>query len=172
MTTRRTKRWNGELSSLSIDYLKEVSEKINAYGVAVQFELPGHSKAPIYHIINPSGRKIGFDGKHLLHDLNENGLISDQLSAEFSLEQLQESITAPAVAPRRARKSSGSGTGRKTAAAVAAEQIEVAKYQYFREHREQLPAGIQKYADAISTLMINGLSAEEAFNTIIEQHFS
>ena len=171
MTTRRSKRWNGDLSSLSVDYLKAVAEKIQTYGISVQFEFPGHGKMPIYQIINQSGRKMGFDGKHLLHSLNENGNISDQLSAEFSLEAVQQSMTAPPKTTR-ARKSSSGGAVRKTAAAVAAEQIEVEKYNYFRANREQLPAGIQKYADDISTLMGKGMSAEDAFTTIIDQHFS
>lgn len=173
MTTRRSKRWNGDLSSLSVGYLKEIAEKIQAYGCSVQFEFPGHSKTPIYQVINPSGRKMGFDGKHLLHSLNENGNISDTLSAEFSLEQVQQAMIAPPPKATRARKSSsGGGTVRKTAATVAAEQIEADKYKYFRENREQLPAGIQKHADAISALMSNGMSAAEAFDRIIEMHFN
>lgn len=171
MTTRRSKRWNGDLSSLSVDYLKEVAEKIQTYGLHVQFEFPGHGKTPIYQIINQSGRKMGFDGKHLLHSLNENGNISDQLSAEFSLEEVQQSLVAPPPKVSRARKSSG-GAVRKTAATVAAEQIEVEKYNYFRANREVLPAGIQKHADEISTLMGKGMSADEAFSAIIDQYFS
>lgn len=172
MTTRRSKRWNGDLSSLSIDYLKEVAEKIQTYGISVQFEFPGHGKMPIYQIITQSGRKMGFDGKHLLHSLNENGNISDALSAEFSLEEVQQSMTAPPPKTTRARKSSSAGAVRKTAASLAAEQIEIDKYNYFRQNREQLPTGIQKHADDISVLMAKGMSAEEAFTTIIDKHFN
>lgn len=172
MTTRRSKRWNGDLSSLSVSYLKEVAEKIQTYGLSVQFEFPGHGKTPIYQIINQSGRKMGFDGKHLLHSLNENGNISDSLSAEFSLEEVQQSITAPPPKITRARKNSSGGAVRKTASAMAAEQIEIDKYNYFRANREQLPAGIQKYADDISTLMSKGMSADEAFTTIIDKYFN
>lgn len=170
MATRRSKRWDGNLPTLSVDYLNEVTEKIKTYGVGVQFELPGHAKAPIYQIINKSGLKMGFNGKHLLQSLNENGNISDHLSAEFSLEQVQKSMIAPPAKTTRARTSSASGV-RKTASAVAAEQVEVEKYNYFRVNREQLPAGIQKHADTISVLMQKGMSAADAFNMIIEQHY-
>ena len=169
MTTRRSKRWDGNLSSLSVSYLQEVAEKIQTYGVSVQFELPGHAKTPIYQVITKSGLKMGFDGKHLLHSLNENGNISDSLSAEFSLESVQQSMIAPPPKATRARKSSSSAP--KTASAIAAEQIEMEKYNYFRANREQLPAGIQKHADHISVLMQKGMSAADAFNAIIEQHY-
>lgn len=170
MATRRTKRWDGNLSSLSVDYLNEVTEKIQAYGAGVQFEFPGHAKMPNYQIINKRGLKMGFNGKHLLLSLNENGNISDHLSAEFSLEQVQKSMLAPPPKTTRARTSSTSGV-RKTASAVAAEQIEVQKYNYFRENRSQLPEGIQQHADAISVLMQKGLSAEDAFKMIVEQYY-
>lgn len=170
MATRRSKRWDGNLSSLSVDYLNEVTEKIKAYGVAVQFALPGHAKTPIYQIINKSGLKMGFNGKHLLQSLNENGNISDHLSAEFSLEQVQQSMFDPPAKTTRSRTSSTSGV-RKTASAVAAEQVEIDKYNYFRANREHLPADIQKHADAISVLMQKGMSAADAFDTIVEQHY-
>lgn len=170
MATRRSKRWDGNLSSLSVDYLNEVTEKIKAYGVGVQFEFPGHAKMPIYQIISKSGLKMGFNGKHLLQSLNENGNISDHLSAEFSLEQVQQSMIAPPAKTSRTRTSSASGV-RKTASAVAAEQIEVDKYNYFRANREQLPTGIQQHADEISILMQKGMSAADAFNAIVEQHY-
>lgn len=172
MTTRRAKRWDGNLPSLSVDYLKEVAAKIQTYGLSVQLELPGHGKMPIYQVINKSGRKMGFDGKHLLHSLNENGNISENLSAEFSLEQVQKAMMAPPPKTTRARTSSStSSRAPKTASALAAEQIEVAKYNYFRANREQLPAGIQKHADDISVLMQKGMSAAQAFDAIIEQHY-
>ena len=166
LTTRRAKRWNGELSSLSVDYLKEVLEKMQAYGVAVQFEFPGHAKMPIYQVINHRGYKMGFDGKHLLHSLNENGNISDQLSAEFSIEQVQQAMLAPVAAPR-ARKSAGT-RARKQA---QPEQIEVDKYNYFRENRDWLPDDIQYYSDDISAMMRSGMTAEQAFGSILDEHY-
>src|SRR5699024_6838903 len=114
-----------------------------------QFEFPGHAKMPIYQVINQRGFKMGFDGKHLLHSLNENGNISDNLSAEFSLEQVQEAMTKPAAAAPRARKSAGGATRK----AAVPDTVEVDKYNYFRANRDWLPDGIQEYADDISALM-------------------
>ncbi len=168
LTTRRAKRWDGELSSLSVEYLTEVAEKMQAYGQTVQFEFPGHAKTPIYQVINHRGFKMGFDGKHLLHSLNENGNVSDQLSAEFSLEQVQEAILNPPSAAPRARKSAGA-RARKTA--VAPDQIEVDKYNYFRANRDWLPDDIQYYAEDISALMRGGMTAEQAFASILDQHY-
>lgn len=166
LTTRRSKRWDGNLTSLSVDYLKEVVEKMQAYGTTVQFEFPGHGKMPIYQVINQRGYKMGFNGKHLLNELNENGMISDQLSAEFSLEQVQQAMVAPPAAAPRARKRSSA-----TKSAVAPDQIEVEKYQYFRANREWLPDDIQYYADDISTMMRGGMTAEQAFAGILDQHY-
>ena len=165
LTTRRAKRWDGELSSLSVDYLKEVLEKMHAYGQLVQFEFPGHAKMPIYQVINHRGYKMGFDGKHLLHDLNENGSISDQLSTEFSIEQVQQAMEAPVAAPR-ARKSAGT-----RARKYQPEQIEVDKYNYFRENRDWLPDDIQYYSDDISAMMRNGMTAEQAFSSILDENY-
>ncbi|HHU95033.1 MAG TPA: hypothetical protein GXX62_08165 [Alcaligenaceae bacterium] len=167
MTTRRSKRWDGNLTSLSVDYLKEVVEKMQAYGKTVQFEFPGHAKMPIYQVINQRGFKMGFDGKHLLHSLNENGNISDNLSAEFSLEQVQEAMTKPAAAAPRARKSAGGATRK----AAVPDTVEVDKYNYFRANRDWLPDGIQEYADDISALMRTGMTAEQAFASIINEHY-
>lgn len=166
LTTRRSKRWDGNLTSLSVDYLNEVIEKMQAYGNTVQFEFPGHGKMPIYQVINHRGFKMGFDGKHLLQGLNENGNISDNLSAEFSLEQMQEALLPPVVAPR-ARKSAGA----RKKAAVAPDQIEVDKYNFFRANRDWLPDDIQYYADDISEMMRGGMTAEQAFTSIIDQYY-
>lgn len=166
LTTRRAKRWNGELSSLSVDFLKEVLEKVQTYGKSVQFEFPGHAKTPIYQVINHRGYKMGFDGKHLLHSLNENGNVSDQLSAEFTLEQIEQGMLTPVAAPR-ARKSAGAGARKQ----AQPEQVEVDKYNYFRENRDWLPDDIQYYSDDISTLMRQGMTAEQAFGSIIDEHY-
>lgn len=168
MTTRRSKRWDGTLTSLAVDYLQEVVEKMDAYGKTVQFEFPGHAKAPIYQVINHRGFKMGFDGKHLLYSLNENGNVSDQLSAEFSLEQVHEAMVAPAAPITRARKSAGA---RVQKAQVALEQIERDKYNYFRENRDWLPDDIQYYADDISAMMRRGKSAEAAFEHILNEYY-
>ena len=167
MTTRRAKRWNGELASLSDEYLKSILEKMQTYGENLQIEFPGHAKTPIYQVINHRGYKMGFDGKHLLLNLNENGNVSDQLSEVFNLEQVQHCLLAPPVAPRRARK----GTAKRTLKQDQLEQLEVAKYQYFKANREWLPADIQHYSEEISQSMQQGASAEQAFAAILDQYY-
>lgn len=139
---------------------------MQAYGKTVQFEFPGHAKMPIYQVINQRGFKMGFDGKHLLHGLNENGVISDQLSAEFSLEQVEEALLAPPPMTR-ARKSAGT----RTRQAAVPDTIEVDKYNYFKENRDWLPDDIQYYADDLSALMRSGMTAEQAFASILNEHY-
>lgn len=151
MTTRRSKRWDGTLTSLAVDYLKEVVEKMDAYGKTVQFEFPGHAKTPIYQVINHRGFKMGFDGKHLLQ-------------AKFS----GKVMVAPAAPITRARKSAGA---RVQKAQIALEQIERDKYNYFRENRDWLPDDIQYYADDISAMMRSGKSAEAAFEYILNEYY-
>lgn len=176
MSTSRTKRWNGTLESLSADYLKGVMERMESYGDRVQFELPGHSKHPIYQVISTSNRKMGFDGKHLLLRLNESGDVADSLSAVFPLDAVRNAI-AGKRSTRSSRaasgtSSSGNGAARRRAAPVAVpDTVEQEKYAYFKAHRNELPEGIAQYAGEISTLMRAGKSAEEAFREIIQQHY-
>ncbi|MGO3891037.1 MAG: hypothetical protein ACTJHW_08685 [Paenalcaligenes sp.] len=173
MATRRTARWNGELESLSPEFLKDVIERMNSYGDRVQIEFPGHAKRPNYQVINSRGFKMAFDSKNLLMQLNENGDVSDNLSDVFSLEQVKHALVAPAAPVRRASSPrSSSGTTRaRVATRAEPDPVEVEKYNYFRVHREFLPDGIQQYSAEISSLMRTGLSAEDAFNQIVDEHF-
>ncbi len=175
MATRRTTRWNGELTSLSIEFLKDVIERMELYGEELQIEFPGHAKHPSYQLTNSRGFKMAFDGKHLLLPLNENGVVSDNLSQTFTLTQVRQALVAPAPTARRtATRSAGSrasGAARTRTIAAEPDQIEVDKYAYFRTHREQLPAGIQAYSQQISDLMRAGSTAEAAFAQVIAEHF-
>lgn len=174
LSTSRTKRWNGTLESLAADYLKDVAERMESYGDRVQFELPGHSKRPIYQVIGRGDRKMGFDGKHLLLRLNENGNVAETLSAEFTLEAVRQAILGKrSTRGNSSTRASSSRPVRQRAAAPAAavDTIEQDKYAYYRAHRETLPDGISQYANEISQLMRSGKSAEAAFQQIIEQHY-
>ncbi|NYT63766.1 hypothetical protein H0A66_15720 [Alcaligenaceae bacterium] len=182
MTTKRSRRWNGSLDSLSTDFLKDVLERMEAYGPNVQFELPGHSQRPNYQVINKAGKKMGFDKKNLLMSLNPNGSISDTLSAEFTLDAVKTMIKGggakAAPRPRATRTSTEGASPRSTSSrasyvpvAEVIDTVEHDKYAYFKANREELPEGIQKHSGAISDLMRNGLSAEAAFNEIIKLHF-
>ncbi|MGB3288293.1 MAG: hypothetical protein WBA83_03355 [Burkholderiaceae bacterium] len=181
MSTKRSKRWNGELDSLAPEFLKEVLGKMEAYGDRVQFEQPNKSPRPCYQVISSSNRKMGFDAKHLLLRLNENGNVGDALTSEFSLEALRSAMSGgdkkPAVkrtpsASRGPAAARGASRGAPvTAAAAAADEVERDKYAYFKANREYLPDGISRYSQQISELMRGGMSAESAFEAIIKQHF-
>lgn len=177
MSTSRTKRWNGTLDSLSTDYLKGVLERMESYGDQVQFEFPGHGKQPVYQVIGRGGRKMGFDGKHLLLRLNESGNVADELSSVFSLDAVRAAsegkrATRTVSYSRSSAAGSGTRTVRRAAAAPAAvDTVEHEKYAYFRAHREELPEDIAQYANEITTLMRSGKTAEAAFQQIVEQYY-
>ena len=171
MATRRSSRWNGELSSLPPDFLNDVIERMQAYGDRVQFQFPGHAKRPNYQVINARGFKMAFDSKNLLMPLNENGNVSDELSDEFTLEMVQQACVAPPP-KRSSRSTSTSSTKRGRVAVPATDTLELDKYNYFKAHRDTLPDGIQQYSTQISELMRAGHSAEAAFAAIIDEHFA
>lgn len=176
MSTTRTKRWNGTLESLAADYLKDVMIRMESYGDQVQFELPGHGKHPIYQVIGRGERKMGFDGKHFLLQLNESGNIADTLSPVYTLEAVRNAIAgkrSPRAATGSRASSTSNGTTRRRAAAAPAvvDTVEQDKYAYYREHRSELPEGITQHADEISQLMRAGKSAEDAFKQIVSQYF-
>ena len=180
MSTSRTKRWNGTLESLAADYLKAVIERMDAYGDRVQFELPGHGKRPIYQVINGSDRKMGFDGNHLLLKPNESGNVADSLSPVFTLNAVRDAAAgrrAGRASTRSSTNSTGSGVEssaarrRVVSAAPATDTVEQEKYTYYRTNRDTLPENIVKHATEISQLMRSGLSAEAAFQQIIDKHY-
>jgi len=175
LSTTRTKRWNGTLESLAADYLKDVLERMESYGDRVQFELPGHSKHPIYQVIGRSDRKMGFDGKHLLLRLNESGNIADSLSPTYSIDDVRDAIAGKRTRNATSSRSVGSSNGvkrrRAPAETAVVDTVEQDKYAYYRAHRDELPEDISHHATEISRLMRSGKSAEEAFNEVIAQHY-
>lgn len=171
LATRRSARWNGELLSLAPEFLTEVIERMESYGDRVQFEFPGHAKRPNYQVINARGFKMAFDSKNLLMSLNENGDVSDALSAEFTLEAVKQALVTPPAAKRATRSSTGKSTRSRAVARPVPDELEVEKYNYFKANRSTLPEGIQQYSEQVSELMQQGKSAEEAFSQIIETHF-
>lgn len=179
----RNKRWDGNLDTLAVDHMDNVIEKMTSYGDRVQFDLPGKGQRPNYQVIGKSDRKMGFDGKSLLMKLNENGEISDNLSSVFTLEQLKAAklhVGVKQAKPRARRTTTSDGatssrsavSSRSTAPVVqVVDTTDAEKYQYFKENRDHLPEGIQKHSAAISDLMRTGMSAEDAFSAIIQQHY-
>jgi hypothetical protein len=181
LSTKRSKRWNGELDSLAPEFLKEVLGKMEAYGDRVQFEQPNKSPRPNYQVISQSNRKMGFDDKHLLLRLNEDGNVGELLSPEYSLDAIRAAMNGAGKKPaarsttaaaRRPNTSGGVARGAPvTAAAAAADEVEREKYAYFKANREYLPEGIARYSQQISDLMRTGMAAENAFEAIVKQYF-
>src|SRR5690606_35172331 len=176
-STKRSKRWNGELNSLAPEFLKEVIEKMNAYGDRVQFEAPGPRRGPYYQTLNARDMKMGFDERHLFQRLNADGNVADELSPIFTQEAIKAAMAGTVRKPASragTRLSSGSTSRRSTASSAAAapvDTVEKDKYTYFKEHRDTLPEGIVAHSQEISQLMREGMSAEQAFESIIKTHF-
>ncbi|MBB5213539.1 hypothetical protein [Parapusillimonas granuli] len=201
MTTKRSKRWNGDLDSLSPDFLKEVLEKMQSYGDRIQFELPNKAARPNYQVIGPTDRKMAFDDRHLILRLNENGNVGDELTPVYSLETIRAAMLGagkPARAARTARgaarrvasagpardtdddaglsdleRLTGVSMRRSAAAAPAADvdAIEREKYAYYKANRDAFPDGITKYSQEISALMRAGVPVEDAFEQVIKENF-
>jgi hypothetical protein len=171
LSTKRSKRWDGSLDSLSTEFLKQVIEKMHAYGDRVQFEMSIRGAGPNYQVINPRDRKMGFDSSHLLLRLNDDGHVGDEMSEIFAMTAVQ--AAADGVTTRTTSRSrAGSPRPAKTAApAVAVDTVEQEKYAYFKANREALPDDIHRHAQAISQKMRNGMSAEMAFDAVIKENY-
>lgn len=171
MSTKRSKRWDGSLDSLSTDFLKQVIEKMHAYGDRVQFEMVTRGAGPAYQVINPRDRKMGFDSNHLLLKLNEDGHVGEEMSEVFAMSAVQaaaEGLTTRTTSRTRA----GAPRAAKAAApVVAVDVVEQEKYAYFKANRDALPDDIHRHAQAISQKMRAGMSAEMAFETVIKDKY-
>jgi hypothetical protein len=53
----------------------------------------------------------------------------------------------------------------------AREAVDGEKYAYFKANRHMLPDEINQHSDEISKLMLNGMSAEQAFGEVISKYF-
>ncbi|NYT85601.1 hypothetical protein [Pollutimonas harenae] len=182
MSTNRSKRWNGELSSLTPDFLKEVIEKMNSYGDRIQFEMPTKARTPSYQVINARDMKMGFDNRHLLMRLNDAGNVGDEMSTAYTLEAIKAALandgrktasrgSARSTSPSSRGSSPRASSSRSTAPAAPVDTIEQDKYAYFKANREYLPDEITKHSQEISKLMREGMSAEQAFEATIKAHF-
>jgi len=177
LNIKRSKRWNGEIASLTPAYLKEVAGRMEAYGDRVRFALNGTGAEPEYQVINAFEKKMAFDSRHHLLRADEEAFSDVNATRILSLEQVRNLIAhagmpATGVA-RTVRKSTvRSATGKPvTAARKMEENIDALKYAYFKEHSATLPEEIKAHSQEITQLMKTGLSAEEAFNRILAEHF-
>jgi hypothetical protein len=167
LNTAKTKRWNGKLDSLTAEYLTGTLEQMLAYGDRVHFALARGGQRPHYQVINTSEKKMSFDGNHLLTSDN-NDFIGGTTSPIYTLEQIEATINGVGTKSARAPVTRSGGT-RVTVAQKTA-QVDAEKYEYFKSNRASLPANISKYSQDITALMMNGISAEDAFSEIIKRH--
>lgn len=173
MATTRGKRWNGKFDSLPATYLKGVIEKMQDYGDRVQFSLVSKGPQPSYQLLTEAGKQMAFDGNHHLLSAQEGEFAGANASPIVSMDQLKAIIAGTGSAPKtgaRATKAAGTGGGR-TSAAKLEEQFAAQRYEYFKNNRQSLPAGISDYTDEITGLMKTGKSAEEAFGEVLSKYF-
>jgi hypothetical protein len=174
LNTPKPKRWNGKMETLSAEYLNRILEQMLTYGDRVQFALAGGGQGPRYQVINASEKKMTFDGDHLLSH-NTDDFKSGTTSLIYTLEQIEAAIAGAgkkSAGTGAARGGSGSGSGSggtRTTAAQKTALVEAEKYEYFKSNRATLPADIGKHAAEITALMMNGLSAEDAFADVIKR---
>ena len=154
------------MESLTADYLNRVLEQMLAYGDRVQFALAHGGQRPHYQVINSADKKMAFDSDHLV-TANANDFLAGTTSPVYTLEQIEAAMTGTG------NKTVGTGVtragGNRTTAAQKLAVIEAEKYEYFRNNRSTLPANIGKHAQEITELMMNGISAEDAFADVIKR---
>ena len=176
MATSRSKRWNGKIETLAADYLQQVITQMDAYGDSVQFALTTPGAKPNYLVQNSANKKMTFDGNHHLMQSQESEFEGSNATPLMSLEQIRAAaaglsraaIAKQAKPPKKPTKSSARAP---TATAKAADLVDAAKYAYYKDHRQTLPAGIGTYTNEISVLMRDGLPAEAAFAEIVKRYF-
>lgn len=180
LSSSKTKRWHGNVEAIKPEFLNGVVGQMTSYGERVRFSLFGSVQKPHYEVINEFDKKMAFDGNHHLHRAEDEEFGAGNVTAVFTLDQVKRLIAAGgstrsstprAARTTAARSSSAAGARPMTAAARAREAIDAEKYAYYKANREMLPEGINQYSDQISALMLKGMSAEQAFGEVLEQHF-
>jgi hypothetical protein len=174
LTTTRNKRWNGKIETLKTDYLNDVKGRMETYGDRVQFGLTGTGQRPNYQVINTDGKKMAFDsGNHLLHS-EADEFDENNVSGVYTLDQVKAAIAGAGSKASAAKRASRAGTGatRATTAATKAKDLAAAeKYEYYKNNRATLPPSIGQHSNEITELMMNGMSAEQAFGEVVKRHF-
>ncbi len=178
MNTKRSKRWNGELATLTPEYLNDVMRQMSAYGDRVRFGLNSPTSLPHYQVINAYDKKMAFDARHHLHHPADEEFDDANATKILSLDQVKALIAGigsrleAAARPVRASRVRSTGGARPvTAAQKIEENLDGLKYAYFKEHSATLPEGIKEYSQEISRLMKGGMTAAAAFDQVIKQYF-
>ena len=170
----RTKRWNGKIDTFTPDYLKNVVEKMSAYGDRVQFALTGTGMGPNYQTINTSEKRMTFDSNNHLVTPKEGEFGVGNVSGIFTLDQIKTVIAGGVVKTSSGTRvtRSTSGATRNTSAAIKAQDlVDAAKYDYFKNNRQTLPPTIGEHSAEITGLMKKGMSAEDAFADVVKRYF-
>lgn len=173
----RSKRWNGNVDTLSVEFLKDVIAKMADYGDRVQFSLVTGGPTPGYQVTNALGKSMAFDGNHHLLKPEGHEFAGANATSTYTIEQVKAAITGIGLggrsttsrAPRVAR--AGGGTGTRTSAAKLEEQFAAQRYEYYRNNRQSLPATISQHTEEITLLMKQGKSVEDAFGEVLKKYF-
>jgi hypothetical protein len=166
LTTTRSKRWNGKLDTLSTEFLNDVMAQMAAYGDRVQFALTTPGQRPNYQVWNSSDKKMAFDSNHHLLHPKDDEFEGVNATVIYSLDKIKEAKA------NVGKTSNVKRSVRNTAATIkATDMVDAAKYAYYKDNRQSLPAAIGDYSDEITTLMRNGMSAEDAFGEAVKRHF-
>ncbi len=157
------------MSKLPAAYLKNVIEKMLAYGENVQFSGSGTTEGPNFQVINAAGKKISFNSSNLLIHTDEKEFSGKTSALIYSLDQIKNQLiklSTPAVkATATKRKVAGTASPRGgSALAKAKEAIAIQKYEYYKNNRADLPSDIREHSEEITRMMESGMSAESAFN--------
>lgn len=179
LSSSKTKRWHGNVEAIKAEFLNGVITQMTSYGDRVHFSMFGSVQKPHYEVINSFDKKMAFDGNHHLHRAEETEFGPGNVTPIFTLDQIKGIVatggSGTRSTPRSARASSArsaAGTARPTtAAARAREAVDGEKYAYFKANRHMLPDEINQHSDEISKLMLNGMSAEQAFGEVISKYF-
>jgi hypothetical protein len=176
LVTSRGKRWNGNVDSLPVEYLKGVMAKMEDYGDRVQFSLISGGPQPSYQITNEQDKKMAFDRNHHLLQPQEDEFTGVNATAVLTLEQIRAGIALGGLSSGRAKTTRGTAvrasTGAtRTTAAKLEDQFASQRYEYFKNNRATLPAAISQYSDEITALMKQGMPVEAAFDEVLKKHF-
>ena len=172
---KSSKRWNGNIDALSIEYLKGVVAKMTDYGDRVQLSLVSGGSQPCYQVVNQLGKKMAFDSNHHLLRPQEDEFTGANVSSVFTLEQVRSAVeyrgkgARSAAAPIRAAR--GTTSAPRTSAAKVDEEFAAQRYAYFKEHRASLPSTISEHSDEIISLMKKGIPAEDAFGAVVKKYY-
>jgi hypothetical protein len=175
LVTTRSKRWNGNLDTLPIEYLKSVMEKMGEYGDRVKFSLVAGGPQPSYQVMNTVGKTMAFDKNHHLLHLQGDEFVGANASVVLTLDQVKARISgvgANTGARSRTTRAAGAGnSGSRTTAARLHDQFATQRYEYFRNNRQTLPPTISEHSDEITDLMKKGKSVEDAFSEVIKKYY-